>query len=490
MADSMLSQGDAVIGGSLVVGGPVTSREGWLETLLDITAFQAAINEIQTITITADGGTFTLDFDGEETSALAHDATALQVQTALRALDGIGATDVAVTGNAGGPYTVTFGGALAGTNVPELIGDATSLTQGTGTAVPTTTQQGAAGVAETQTITVAATGGVFTVTYDGQTTGDLAWNISAADLQTALLGLSSIADDGLTVAGGPGDELGTAPYTVTWRADLGSLPELFTTTATGLTGGASTAAVAQGNAGTNPVQETQEITVTAGGGTYTISYAGQTTAPIAYNALAATVEAALEALSNLAPNEIAVSGGPGDATGTTPYVLTFGSLLGNVAEVTCNATALHEEGGLLVEATPTPGEGTGTAPTGWTVTCRYTQIGSTCLARLTAEAVSADTGQGVWRLELPLPAARQSAGDLVPVGTGYIWNDDGTDREALPLFLFTQGSAGDTTTQARLLAANALPVEDENDWVSDAAPWATAPDGSGFTATLSYEVEV
>lgn len=490
MADSMLTQGDAVIGGSLVTGGSVTSREGWQATTLEITAFQAAINEVQTITVTADGGTFTLDFDGEETSALAHDATALQVQTALRALDAIAATDVAVTGNAGGPWTVTFGGALAGTDVPELIGDATSLTQGSGTAVIATDPQGAPGVSETQTITVAATEGDFTITYDGQTTAPLAWNVSAADMQTALLGLSSIADDGLTVSGGPGDAGGTVPYVLTWRADLGSLPELPTTTPAGLNGG--TANVAQGVAGTNPVNEVQSLTVTAGGGTYTLTYSGQTTDPIAFDATAEEVEAALVALSNLESNSVAVTGGPGDETGSVPYVITFGGPQAgtNVATISSTVTALYEEGGLLVEATPTPGEGTGTAPAGWTVDCRYTQIGSTCLARLTAAAASADTGQGVWRLELPLPAARQSNSDLVPVGTGYIWNDDGADREALPLFLFTQASAGDTTTQARLLAANALPVEDENDWVSDAAPWATAPDGSGFTATLSYEVEV
>ncbi len=44
----------------------------------------------------------------------------------------------------------------------------------------------------TVTITITATGGTFTVTYGGQTTSALAFNISAASLQTALEGLSTI----------------------------------------------------------------------------------------------------------------------------------------------------------------------------------------------------------------------------------------------------------------------------------------------------------
>jgi hypothetical protein len=45
----------------------------------------------------------------------------------------------------------------------------------------------------------------------------------------------------------------------------------------------------------------------ATGGTYTLTWMGQTTAPIAYNANAATIQAALEALSNVAPGDVTVS---------------------------------------------------------------------------------------------------------------------------------------------------------------------------------------
>lgn len=61
-------------------------------------------------------GTFTLTFRGETTAGIAYNATSAAVKTALVALDdGFGASDWAVTGSAGGPYTIlTPGGALTG----------------------------------------------------------------------------------------------------------------------------------------------------------------------------------------------------------------------------------------------------------------------------------------------------------------------------------------------------------------------------------------
>jgi hypothetical protein len=73
------------------------------------------------------------------------------------------------------------------------------------------------------------------------------------------------------------------------------------------------------DAGTNEVQ-TITITGTPTGGTFTLTYSGQSTTAIAYNASAATVEAALEALSNIGPADVGVTGGPGPGT---PYVVTF-----------------------------------------------------------------------------------------------------------------------------------------------------------------------
>lgn len=200
-----------------------------------------------------------------------------------------------------------------------------------------TTTGGVAAVAEVQTLTVNATGGDFDVTFSGQTAADLAYNISAANLQTALEALSNIAPGDVVVTGGPGDDGGTTPYTLTWSAARGAVAEP-TTNAAGLTGGAGTAAVATTTPGVTAVAEVQTITIAgADGGTFTLTYSGQTTAAIAYGASGPVVQAALEALSNIAPGDVTVT------KLADVYTLTFGgALTGNVAQLTSSATSLSE----------------------------------------------------------------------------------------------------------------------------------------------------
>lgn len=99
-------------------------------------------NEVQTITITGTptGGTFTLTFDGETTSAIAYNAAATAVRAALLALSNIGANDVTVSGGPGpgSPYVATFAGGYANSNVPAMTATS-SLTGGTTPAVAVTT---------------------------------------------------------------------------------------------------------------------------------------------------------------------------------------------------------------------------------------------------------------------------------------------------------------------------------------------------------------
>lgn len=91
-------------------------------------------NEVQTVTISGapTGGTFTLTFGGQTTAAIAFDATAGAVQTALRALSSIGADNVTVGGGPGPgtPYVVTFVGQMGGQNVA-LMTSAHAFTGGT-----------------------------------------------------------------------------------------------------------------------------------------------------------------------------------------------------------------------------------------------------------------------------------------------------------------------------------------------------------------------
>ena len=87
-------------------------------------------NEIQKITINATGGTFTLTYSGQTTSAIAFDASSSDVQSALEALSNLEVGDIAVTGNNGGPWTVTFTGTLAKTNVAQITCNGSSLSLG------------------------------------------------------------------------------------------------------------------------------------------------------------------------------------------------------------------------------------------------------------------------------------------------------------------------------------------------------------------------
>lgn len=97
------------------------------------------VNEVQTITTTGTptGGTFTLTFAGATTDPIAYNAAASAVELALRALGTIGAGNVAVTGGPGPgtPWVATFGGELAGVNVPLLTANSAGLTGGTTPAI-------------------------------------------------------------------------------------------------------------------------------------------------------------------------------------------------------------------------------------------------------------------------------------------------------------------------------------------------------------------
>ena len=73
---------------------------------------------------------------------------------------------------------------------------------------------------EIQSITVDATSGTWTVDYNGDVSGPLAFGISAYDLQVALEGLVGIELGDVVVVGGPGDAGGTAPYFITFTGLL------------------------------------------------------------------------------------------------------------------------------------------------------------------------------------------------------------------------------------------------------------------------------
>ena len=92
-------------------------------------------NEVQTLTITGTptGGTFTLGFGTEETGNIVYNASAAAVVAALKALDGIGASDISGSGGPlpGTPVVITFEGDLASQNIEEITLKDDSITGGT-----------------------------------------------------------------------------------------------------------------------------------------------------------------------------------------------------------------------------------------------------------------------------------------------------------------------------------------------------------------------
>ncbi len=148
-ADETIAPGDqiAVIAGSKMV-----------------TAASAAQSEVYEITITATGGTYTISYDGQTTTALAFNANAAAVDAALEALSNIGVADVSVVG-AGATRTITFGTALANLNLADLSVDDALATGGTVTGA-VVTQGSAAAAAGVTIVGIALTGATDGGTFD------------------------------------------------------------------------------------------------------------------------------------------------------------------------------------------------------------------------------------------------------------------------------------------------------------------------------------
>jgi YD repeat-containing protein len=88
-----------------------------------VTEGGTGVNEVQTVEVDVaqSAGSFRLKFGTQTTADLADDASAAAVDAALEALSSIGTGNVSVTGSAGGPWTVTFIGALAEQDVALLL---------------------------------------------------------------------------------------------------------------------------------------------------------------------------------------------------------------------------------------------------------------------------------------------------------------------------------------------------------------------------------
>lgn len=212
--------------------------------------------------------------------------------------------------------------------------------------------------------------------------------------------------------------------------------------------------------GTSEVQ-TIDISGSPTGGTFTLTYDANTTAAIAYNATAADVQAALEALPNVAVGDLEATGGP--LPGST-VTITFQASLGNVSQITGDGTGLT---GGTTPAVNTATTTEGVAPIGGTFT--LTLNGETTEA-IPAWASTTELQDALAALPSVEP------GDVEVSGTPGDWNvtfdpsmgdvplmtddDSGLTGGSTPTITVTQTTAGAAATTAAGLWAYATgPVE-------------------------------
>jgi hypothetical protein len=189
----------------------------------------------------------------------------------------------------------------------------------------------------TQTLSVGGnpTGGTFTLSFGGQTSGAIAFNATAAQVQAALQAVSTIGSGGVTCSGGP---LPGASVLIVFAGLFAFRTQpLITVGANNLTGGATPApSVVQTSAGAL-VGDVQTISVTGvpTAGTFQLAFGGQTSTPVPFNATSAQIQTALAGLSNVGASGVVCSGGALPGTAVT---VSFAGPLGIGSQPVISAT--------------------------------------------------------------------------------------------------------------------------------------------------------
>ncbi len=318
-------------------------------TVTTVTDGSAAVNEKQRIVLAGPptGGTFTLTFNSETTIAIARNASAATVLSALEGLTTPVPGDFAVTLNATSDWTVEFTGAYAATNVALMTGNGASLTGVASLAIATTTQ-GAAGTNEVQRfIESSANATSYRVTFNGVNSAYISPQSSAATVQAALEAMSTIGSGNIVVTKSsivtPGSVYASEYlFGLTFVGSLGFQNVSQTTTPDVgqftfgilMTEGSST--------GTNEVQ-TVTVRNAPTGGTFTLTFNAQTTSAQAFNESAANLQADLEALSTIGAGNVSVArSGSGTLAAPYVYTCTFQGTLAStdVAQMTGSAASL------------------------------------------------------------------------------------------------------------------------------------------------------
>jgi hypothetical protein len=274
----------------LGVGYPM----GYNESTGDHGPWIAPDPTVSVITLTgATGGTFTITVNDATTSALAWNATAAVVAAALKAIGFVATVALGTL-----IYTITFDGAAEIKVLPTVSANLVGITGDVTESV--TVSDGTAQVASPTVLNlsigqdVPATGGDYTITYDGNTSAAIAFDDNAAEVKAHILAIGTHAPDNVTVT-----RIGLGDITVFFDdiADLLSLPTV-SGTMTNLTGDTAPGATATvGDVLSLASASEIEIDVsTATGGSFTVTANGLTTAAIAFDATAGEVDTALLAI--------------------------------------------------------------------------------------------------------------------------------------------------------------------------------------------------
>ncbi|MEX2645398.1 MAG: choice-of-anchor D domain-containing protein [Gaiellaceae bacterium] len=311
-------------------------------------------DEVQRLQIVnGQSGTFTLRFGTEVTGPLDWDATAGEIQSALEALANVGAGDVTVVFDSGlEQFVLTFVGALGGTDQPLLKADTALLVGGDELNKMRLVGYGMGG---DRTIGGAPQPGGITFEEIDDLRIDLGVGNNELTIDDTHVG-KTVVNTGRgndvvyvkTISGHTYVNLGAGTDNITVTSDTSKLNQILgLLTVSGDTPRADVLTLAKGSpadlaAAVNAVDEIQQVTIDATGGTYTLSLGGYTTAPIAYNASALAVKNALEALTSIGVGNVKVS------KAGSAYRITFiGSLAGtDVALLAANSSGLTNGAGV------------------------------------------------------------------------------------------------------------------------------------------------
>ena len=251
--------------------------------------FLANVSAVQTISFgaTPDGGTWTAtDWLGNVTSALAANIDAATLQTALRALTGIGSGNVNVAGSMAAGFVLTFAGTLASQPIqPLTVQSALTLSTGEANAVQVIAFSAQP---EAGTLTVGDWGG-------NVVSGLTAATLTAAELKVALNSLAQVNGGVATVTQDPV----TKNFTVNFGSPLANqVVPLLSVVTVGVTNSDNLSST----------QWTVQAAPTPAAGTICFTYGADLTTPLPFNMTAAQFQAALVALPGIGPGNVAVTG--------------------------------------------------------------------------------------------------------------------------------------------------------------------------------------